>query len=64
MAGGCVLVDQGVYFFDLRAICIQGRLEPAEVPPSAPAGHRGFEVVPAKAIAWDRGTLREGPDGS
>ena len=61
-SAGCeavLLVDEGVYFFDLRAIYIRGRVKPAETPGGAPAGRIWFEVVPLKTVAWDYGTLRE-----
>ena len=54
-----VLIDEGVHFFDLRAIRIRGRVEPAEAPANAPPGRAWFEVVPLGTVAWDYGTLRE-----
>ncbi len=57
-----LLVDEGVYFFDLRAIYIRGRVRPAEAPKGARASHTWFEVVPLKTVAWDYGTLREVKD--
>lgn len=54
-----LLIDEGVHFFDLRAIYIRGRVKPAEAPRGAPAGRTWFEVVPLKTVAWDYGTLRE-----
>jgi hypothetical protein len=57
-----LLVDEGVYFFDLRAIYIRGRLQPAQAPRDAPIGHTWFEVVPLKMVAWDYGMLREVSD--
>lgn len=57
-----LLIDEGIYFFDLRAIYIRGRVRTAETPLSAPAGYRWFEVMPLKAVAWDYGTLREVSD--
>lgn len=62
---GCevvLLVDEGIYFFDLRAIYIRGRVRPVEAPEAAPAGHTWFEVVPLKVVAWDYGTLHEVDD--
>jgi hypothetical protein len=59
-----LLVDEGVYFFDLRAIYIRGRVKPAEAPRNVPAGRIWFEVVPLKMVAWDYGTLREVRDES
>ncbi|MBK9714865.1 MAG: hypothetical protein IPO81_26750 [Kouleothrix sp.] len=57
-----LLVDEGVYFFDLRAIYIRGQAQPAEPPAQAPAGHTWIEVVPLKTVAWDYGMLREESD--
>ena len=57
-----LLVDEGVQFFDLRAIYIRGRVKPVEMPTSAPANRIWFEVIPIKTIAWDYGTLREALD--
>jgi hypothetical protein len=57
-----LLVDEGVHFFDLRAIYIRGRVQPAEPLLDAPAGHTWFEIVPLKIVAWDYGALREVPD--
>ncbi len=56
------LVDEGVQFFDLRAIYIRGRVKPVEAPEGAPAGRTWFEVIPLKTVAWDYGTLREVKD--
>jgi hypothetical protein len=57
-----LLIDEGVHFFDLRALYIRGKLEPAEAPREAPSGHTWFEVVPLKTVAWDYGMLREVKD--
>jgi hypothetical protein len=57
-----LLLDEGVHFFDLRALSIRGRLQPAETPGGAPGGHTWVEVVPLKTVAWDYGTLREVKD--
>ncbi len=54
-----LLVDAGVYFFDLRAIYIRGTIQPAQSSIGAPAGRVWFEVIPARTVAWDYGTLRE-----
>jgi hypothetical protein len=59
-----LLVDEGVHFFDLRAIYIRGRVKLAEAPGGAPVCHIWFEVVPLKTVAWDYGTLREVRDES
>ncbi len=57
-----LLVDEGIYFFNLRAIYIRGRVTPAEAPPNAPTAHIWFEVIPLKTVAWDYGTLHEVQD--
>ncbi len=57
-----LLIDEGVQFFDLRAIYIRGLMQAGEAPRSAPAGRTWFEVIPLKTVAWDYGTLREAGD--
>ena len=57
-----LLVDEGVYYFDLRAIYIRGQVKNVEAFPDAPAGRKWFEVVPIKIVAWDYGTLRDVQD--
>jgi hypothetical protein len=57
-----LLIDEGIYFFDLRALYIRGQVKPAEAPREAPVGHTWFEVIPLKTVAWDYGTLREVKD--
>jgi hypothetical protein len=54
-----LLIDEGVHFFDLRALYIRGHVQPFEAPAVAPNGSTWFEVVPLKTVAWDYGTLRE-----
>lgn len=54
-----LLVDDGVRFFDLRAVSIRGHLEIATPPPGAPAAHTWFEVVSIRTGGWDFGALRE-----
>jgi hypothetical protein len=59
-----LLVDEGVYFFDLRAIYIRGRVKPIDAPDGVSSGRLWFEVIPLKTVAWDYGTLREVSDES
>ncbi len=59
-----LLIDEGIYWFDLRAIYIRGQVKPVEAPGGAPIGRTWFEVVPLKTVAWDYGTLREVRDES
>lgn len=54
-----LLIDEGSYYFDLRAIYIRGQTRPIRTPPDARAGCAWFEVVPLKIVAWDYGMLRE-----
>lgn len=54
-----LLVDEGVHFFDLRAIYIRCRVQPAQPPGNAPASHTWIEAIPVKTVAWDYGMLRE-----
>jgi len=54
-----LLVDEGIYFFDLRAIYIRGHVQRVEAPRGAPDRHIWFELVPIKTVAWDYGTLHE-----
>jgi hypothetical protein len=53
-----LLVDEGIYYFDLRAIYIRGQAQPAEAPVGAPVGLAWFVVVPLKTVAWDYGAMR------
>ena len=54
-----LLVDEGVYFFDLRAIYIRGHVQPTEAPTNEPSEYTWFELLPLKTVAWDYGTLHE-----
>ena len=53
------LIDEGIYFFDLRAIYIRGYVKHASVPAGVLVGCSWFEVVPSKTVVWDYGMLRE-----
>ncbi len=50
-----LLVDEGIYYFDLRAIYIRGEMQPRETE----AGGAWFELVPTRTVAWDYGAMRE-----
>ena len=54
-----LLVDEGVQFFDLRAIYLRGSVRPIDPPANVAADRAWFEVIPIKTVAWDYGTLRE-----
>jgi len=58
-----LLIDEGVRFFDLRALYIRGQVKQASAPREAPAADCTWvEVVPLKTVAWDYGMLREVSD--
>jgi hypothetical protein len=57
-----LLVDEGLDFFDLRALYVRGRVQSTEPPSEAPIGHAWYEVAPLKTVAWDYGALREVSD--
>ncbi len=57
-----LLVDEGVDFFNLRALYVRGRVQSTEPPKDAPTGYGWFELAPIKTIAWDYGALREVSD--
>jgi hypothetical protein len=54
-----LLVDEGVEFFDLRAIYVRGRIEPAQKPNGFPDQFSWFAIAPSKVAAWDYGRMRE-----
>ncbi len=54
-----LLIDEGVHYFDLRALYIRGQAKPAETPREIQTSRRWWEVVPLKMVAWDYGMMRE-----
>ncbi len=59
-----VLIDEGVQWFELRAVYIRGRAVECAEPLDARQCAEWFEIEPAKSVAWDYGKLREVADGS
>ncbi|HEX6237694.1 MAG TPA: hypothetical protein VFZ68_10900 [Acidimicrobiales bacterium] len=59
-----LLVDDGVHFFDLRAVYVRGRAEATTGPADPTDGLTWFEVVPQRTVAWDYGQMREVDDGA
>jgi hypothetical protein len=55
-----LLVDDGRYWFELRAVVRRGRLGPGEPVGDRPVW-RAFET--RSEVAWDYGRLHRGPDG-
>lgn len=54
-----LLIDEGIHFFDLRALYVRGHAHPVDSPPQAQSGFTWFELIPSKTVAWDYGTLHE-----
>ncbi len=54
-----LLVDEGIYYFDLRAIYIRGILQLAQQTSDTAPAYTWFEIIPSKIVAWDYGTMRE-----
>lgn len=59
-----LLVDDGIHWFDLRAVYVRGHVTPVDPPPGAPARHVWFDLAADKTVAWDYGQLREARDES
>ena len=55
-----LLIDEGVLFFDLRAIYIRGTVGLSAGEPQDDLFQ--FSVAPTKIVAWDYGRLREVED--
>jgi hypothetical protein len=55
-----LLVDEGVHWFDLRAVYLRGVARSVEPPPHSSPGHVWFEITVASGVAWDYGKLRRG----
>jgi hypothetical protein len=53
-----LLVDEGIYFFDLRACYIRGQLVTSEQQAST-TEVVWYELLPLKTVAWDYGELHE-----
>ncbi len=55
-----LLVDEGMYYFDMRGIWIGGRASFAEAPPEGGnPSLRWLQLIPEKHVAWDFGAMRE-----
>ncbi len=54
-----LLIDEGVHYFELRAISIRGEVKLARAPEGALPGRVWFELISRKTVAWDYGMLRE-----
>jgi hypothetical protein len=62
LAGGeevVLVIDDGVQFFDLRAIYVRGHVEPLDESEGTPNDFSWFEVSPIRTVAWDYARIRE-----
>lgn len=55
-----LLIDDGWYWVELRAIKIRGRVVAVQSPPAGASSDLDWlELIPDKVVAWDYGSLRE-----
>jgi len=59
-----LLVDEGVYLFDVRGIHIRGYIKLTKTLQGLPEGFTWIELEPSKTTAWDYGRMREVNDAS
>lgn len=58
-----LLIDEGVHYFDLRALYIRGKVRASAAPPQAAADKLAWlEIIPLKVVAWDYGAFHEVQD--
>lgn len=59
-----LLVDDGVQFFDLRAIYVRGHVQPPSEVENLADDFFWFEVEPTRTVAWDYARIRDVDDES
>ena len=59
-----LLVDDGVLFFDLRAIYVRGHVQPLGSVEGLAGDFFWFAVQPTRTVAWDYARMREVDDES
>ncbi len=59
-----LIVDDGVQFFDLRAIYVRGHVRPLGGAEGPEDDFFWFEVQPTRTVAWDYACMREVDDGA
>ena len=59
-----LLVDDGVLFFDLRAIYVRGHVQPLGEVEGLAGDFFWFAVRPTRTVAWDYARMREVDDES
>ena len=59
-----LLIDDGVQFFDLRAIYVRGHVQPLGGLEGLAGDLSWFAVQPTRTVAWDYARIREVDDES
>jgi hypothetical protein len=59
-----LVVDDGVQFFDLRAVYVRGHVRPVHEVEGLASDPFWFEVQPTRTVAWDYAHIREVDDES
>jgi hypothetical protein len=59
-----LLIDDGVQFFDLRAIYVRGHVQPLGGVEGLADDFLWFAVQPTRSVAWDYARMREVDDES
>jgi hypothetical protein len=59
-----LLVDEGIWFFDLRALYVRGHVTAAPAPRGTVPDLDWIEVEPTRTVAWDYGRMREADDAT
>jgi len=59
-----LLIDDGVQFFDLRAIYVRGHVQPLGGVEGLADDFFWFAVQPTRSVAWDYARMREVDDES
>ena len=53
-----LLIDDGVFYFDLRGVRVRGTLRDAATPPALDNRLRWLDLEPLKINAWHYGSMR------
>jgi hypothetical protein len=59
-----LLIDDGVQFFDLRAIYVRGHVHPLDGVEGSADDFFWFAIQPTRSVAWDYARMREVDDES
>lgn len=57
-----LVIDDGVQFFDLRAVYVRGHLAPVDADNGASSDSLRLELEPTRVVAWDYSRIRETDD--